>query len=98
MSRVLEPRNNALIDLKPLSVMPHGLGIDGVIDMIDVAKLAECGVKEDTPHAEGVLGEVEDDWNVSTNVHMLNGRRGDQSRFGGGINKGVGRVDGAGDQ
>jgi hypothetical protein len=66
--------------------------------MVDDAKLAERGVEESTPHAEVVLGEVEDDQNVSTNVHMLDGHRGDRSRAGGGISKGVGGVDGAGDR
>jgi hypothetical protein len=38
--KVVEPRHNALIDLKPLSVMPHSMGIDGSINMVDDAKLA----------------------------------------------------------
>jgi hypothetical protein len=96
--RVVEPRHNALVDLKPLRVMPHSLGVDGFINMVDDAKLAERGVEESTPHAEVVLGEVEDDRNVSTNVHMLDGHGGDQSRAGGGISKGVGGVDEAGDR
>jgi hypothetical protein len=46
--------------------------VNGAIDMIDDPELAEHSVEEGTPHAEVVLGEVEDDRNVSTNVHMLN--------------------------
>jgi hypothetical protein len=69
--RVVEPRHNALIDLKPLDVI-HSLGVDGAINMIDDAKLTEHGIEESTPH-----------------VHMLDGRGGDRSRVGGGINKGV---------
>jgi hypothetical protein len=96
--RVVEPRHNALVDLKPLRIMPHSLGVDGSINMVDDAKLAERGVEESTPHADVVLDEVEDDRNVSTNVHMLDGHGGDQSRAGGGTSKGVGGVDGAGDR
>jgi hypothetical protein len=86
--RVVEPRHNALIDLKPLDVI-HSLGVDGAINMIDDAKLTERGIEESTPHVEVVLGEVEDDGNVSMNVHMLDGRGGNRSKVGGGINKGV---------
>jgi hypothetical protein len=96
--RVVEPRHNALIDLKPLIVMPHGLGVDGAVDMVDNAKLAERGVEESAPHAEVVLGEVEDDRNMSTNVHMLDGHGGNWSRVVGEINEGVGGVDRAGDR
>jgi hypothetical protein len=67
--------------------MPHSLGVDGSINMIDDDKLVERGVEESTPHAEVVLGEVKDDRNMSTNVHMLDGRGGDRSRVGGGISK-----------
>jgi hypothetical protein len=94
---VVEPRHNDLIDLKPLIVMPHGLGVDGAIDMVDDAKLEEHGIEESALHVEVVLGEVEDDQNVSTNVHMLDGRGGNWSRVGGGINEGLGGVDGAED-
>jgi hypothetical protein len=87
-----------LIDLKPLSVMPHGLGVNGAVDMVDDAKLAERGVEESTPHAEVVLGEVKDDPNMSMNVHMLDGRRGDQSRVGRGVGRGIRGVDRAGDR
>jgi hypothetical protein len=78
--------------------MPHSLGVDGSINMINDDKFVERGVEESTPHAEVVLGEVKDDRNMSTNVHMLDGRGGDRSRVGRGINKGVGGVDGARDR
>jgi hypothetical protein len=81
---VVELRHNALIELKPLIVMPHGMGVDGAIGMVDNAKLAERGIEESPPHAEVVLGEVEDDRNVSMNVHMLDGCGGNWCRVGGG--------------
>lgn len=28
-----------MVDLKPVDVMPHGLGVDGAIDMVDDAEL-----------------------------------------------------------
>jgi hypothetical protein len=97
--RVVKPQHNSLIDLKPLGVMPHGLGVDGAIAMIDDPELAECDTKEGTPHAEVVLDEVEGDWNVSTNSHMFDRRSLDRSRVGGRmINKGIGGVDGAEDR
>jgi hypothetical protein len=86
--RVVEPRHSALIDLKPLIVMPHGLGVEGAIDMVDDTKLVEHGVEESAPHAEVVLGEVEDYRNVSMNVHVLDECGGNWSRVGGGSAKG----------
>jgi hypothetical protein len=81
--RVVGPRHNALIDLKPLIVMPHGLGIDGAVDMVNNAKFAEHGIEESAPHAEVVLDEVEDNQNMITNVHMLDGHGGNWSRVAG---------------
>jgi hypothetical protein len=42
-----------LIDLQPFGIVPHGLSIDRVIDMIKKAELAKGGFEEGTPSEEG---------------------------------------------
>jgi hypothetical protein len=54
--RVIEPRDDALIDLKPSDIMPHHLRVGRAVNVVDDVKLAECGVEEGAPHAEVVLG------------------------------------------
>jgi hypothetical protein len=70
--------------------MPHHLRIGRAVDVVNNAELAERGIKEDAPHAEVVLGEVEGDRNMRTNVHMLDGGGGDQVGIGGGLGERVG--------
>jgi hypothetical protein len=62
--------------------------------VVDDVELAERGVEEGAPHAEVVLGEVEGDRNMRTDVHMLDGGSGDWVGIGGGFSEGVG-LDGA---
>jgi hypothetical protein len=47
--RGVEPRHDALVDLQPLNIVPHVLGIDGTVDIVDEAKLPERGIEEGTP-------------------------------------------------
>jgi hypothetical protein len=63
--------------------------------VIDDPKLVKHGVEEGTPHTEVVLGKVEYDRDVCTDVYMLDRCRGDGVGIGGGFSKGVGGVDGA---
>jgi hypothetical protein len=73
--------------------MPHGMGVDGAVDMTNDPELVDRAIEEGTPHVEVVLDEVYDDRNVNMNVHMLDQRSSDRSRVGGRISKGAGGVD-----
>lgn len=73
----VKPRDNALVDLEPVSVVPHGLRIDSAIDMVEKPELAEGGIEEGCPNGEGGVAAVEDDGNVGANVHVLQSGCGD---------------------
>lgn len=77
-----------MIDLQPLGVVPHELWVDGAIDMVQQAKLAERGVKELPPDGVGVVTVVEDDRHAGADVNVLKSGRNDLGR--GRISKGVG--------
>jgi hypothetical protein len=75
-NRCIQPGHNALIDLELFGVVPHVLGIDGAIDMIDQPELAESGVEESAPSREHCGAVVEGDRHMSADVHMLDVRDG----------------------
>jgi hypothetical protein len=83
-NKCVEPRNNGLIDLKPLDIVPHVLSVHGAIDMVEHSELAECGVKESSLGGEGGVAIIQGDRYVGANVGVLD--RG-QSDGGGSISK-----------
>jgi hypothetical protein len=92
--RVVEPGDDALIDLQPFGIVPHGLGIDSAIDMIKKAKLAEGGIEEGTPSGEGAVIIVKGDGHMIVDAHMFHGRDGNSKRcglVGEGVHEGSGR-------
>jgi hypothetical protein len=75
-NRCIQPGHNAFIDLQPFGVVSHVLGVDGAIDMIDKLELAKSGVEEGTPSRERRVTVVEGDQHMSADVHVLDGRYG----------------------
>jgi hypothetical protein len=46
---VIQPRDDGAVNLHPLGIMEHHGGVDGAIDVVGDAKLAEHGVEEHAP-------------------------------------------------
>lgn len=70
---VAEPGDDAVVDLQPLGVMPHRLGIDGAVDMIGDPEFAEGGVEDGRPDLEVGVAVVQHDGNVTTDhYHRFN--------------------------
>jgi hypothetical protein len=46
---VIQPRDDGAVNLHPLGVMEHHGGVDGAVDVVGDAKLAEHGVEEQAP-------------------------------------------------
>jgi hypothetical protein len=76
-NRCIQPGNNALIDLHPFSVVPHVLGVDGAINMIDQSKLVKICVEEGAPSREHRVAIVESDRHMSADIDVLDGSEGD---------------------
>lgn len=49
---VVGPGYDALVDLQPVIIVPHGCGVDGAFDVVHDAKYVEDGVVESRPHRE----------------------------------------------
>lgn len=90
--RGVQPGDDVLVDLEPFSVVPHGLRIDGAIDMVEDSELAKGSIEEGALEGECRVAVVEDDGNMGANVHVLAGGRG----YSGGrwLSKGIGVRDG----
>jgi hypothetical protein len=74
---VIQPRDDGAVDLQPLSVVEHHGGVDGAVDVVGDAKLAERGIEERAPGGEVRLGEVQCDGNMGADVHVLQRGSGD---------------------
>jgi hypothetical protein len=57
--------------------VPHVLGVDGAINMIDQLELVKSGIEEGAPSRERHVTVVEGDRHMSAVVHVLDGRDGD---------------------
>ena len=92
---VVEPRNDAGIDLEPFGVVDHSSGIDGAVDMIGEAELLESELNERAPLPEVAFLGGQHDGDMVTNVEQHEGssrRWSGISRSGEGIGVGGGRA------
>jgi hypothetical protein len=74
---VVEPGDDAGVDLEPLGVIEHGSGIHGAVDVIEQPELLDGEFDERPPLPEVALIGREDDGNVASDVqhHQGGGRR-----------------------
>ena len=78
----VEPGDDAGVNLCPLGVEEHGARVDGAVDMIFDAELAEHNVEEGAPDGEVGVANTQSHRDMSLDVDQLRRRGCDGDRCG----------------